>query len=350
MTRQADQSTAQAWTTSDKVAFLSDPRNYRHAPKDVQVVETHMSWVFLAGGLVYKLKKPVTYDFLDFGTPEKRRKAVQDEVRLNRRLARGVYHDPCRLVAGADGRLALGITGHVVDWLVVMRRLPEDHNLETVIAAGGPRQAQLAAVSERLAGFYGRLPAEDVTPDDYAAGFEAEYRITRDALIEPSLGLDGARLQGALSGFEQRFEAIRPVLHRRAEQRRIVEGHGDLRPQHVFLTDPPAIIDCLEFNRRLRLVDPFDEVAFLGMEAASLGARQLFPALASRLSEALDDRPPAALLAFYWSYRALLRARLALLHLAEPHPRTPEKWRPLAWRYIALAEKADVMTRLPVDP
>jgi aminoglycoside phosphotransferase family enzyme len=134
-------------------------------------------------------------------------------------------------------------------------------------------------------------------------------------------------------------------MERRVEAGRIVEGHGDLRPEHVSMTDPPAIIDCLEFSLALRSVDPFEEIVFLGLDCARFGADWVFPELFRRLGEALDDRPPHELLAFHWCYRALLRARLALLHLTEPAPRTPEKWRPLAWRYIELAEEAEDRTR-----
>lgn len=337
----------QAWTIRDKVRVLSDPGSYPHGPGEVQVTETHMSWVFLAGDMVFKLKKPVTYDFLDFGTLEKREATVHDEVRLNRRLARDVYFDPRPLAEGRDGRLAIGGDGPVVDWLVVMRRLPADRDLETMIAEDRLRPDHLAGVADRLSAFYQSLPAEDIAPRELAESFGKEHRITASVLTDPDLALDGARLDTAIAGFEARLQAVRPALDHRVEMGRIVEGHGDLRPEHVFLTDPPVIIDCLEFNRRLRLVDPFDEIAFLGMEAAALGAEGVFPALATRLMEAVNDRPPPEVLAFYWSYRALLRARLSLLHLAEPEPRTPEKWRPKAWRYIALAERADVMTRLP---
>ena len=341
------QTPTHAWTIRDKVRVLSDPQTYPHGPEDVQVTETHMAWVFLAGELVFKLKKPVTYDFLDFGTLEKRKTAVHDEVRLNRRLAWDVYHDPRPLIEGRDGRLALDGAGPVVDWLVVMRRLAEDRDLETVIADDRLRPDHLAGVADRLAAFYQGLPAEDIAPQDFADGFEQEHRRTASVLTDPELALDGEYLDAAITNFEARLEAVRPALLRRAEKGRIVEGHGDLRPEHVFLCDPPLIIDCLEFNRRLRLVDPFDEIAFLGMEAAALGAETVFATLTTRLMDALYDRPSAELMAFYWSYRALLHARLALLHLAEPDPRTPEKWRPKAWRYIRLAERADLMTRLP---
>ena len=137
------------------------------------------------------------------------------------------------------------------------------------------------------------------------------------------------------------------VLAQRAKRGRIVEGHGDLRPQHVFLTDPPVIIDCLEFNRDLRVVDPFDEVAFLGMECALLGESQIFTRLVEGLASVIDQVPSPELLAFYWRYRALLRARLTLLHIVHQPNRTPGKWRPLAQSYVALAEENEVRNRMP---
>jgi len=336
--------------TDDKVRFLSDPHSYPNAPQEVDVIETHMSWVFLVGDLVYKLKKPVKHDFLDFSTLERRCRAVQDEARLNRRLAPGVYGDPLPITRGSDGHLALGGEATIVDWLVVMQRLPDERNFQTMAECEQLQPHHVARVANTLGEFYAALPVESIEAMNYIAKYEAEYDQTKSVLEDTRLALDGARLRDALQAFEVDLKEMRQSLGQRVEQGRVVEGHGDLRPQHIFLMDPPVIIDCLEFNRQLRLVDPFDEIAFLGMEAALLGADWVFAALATQLAEALQDWPPPGLLAFYWRYRALLRARLALLHLADEKPRTPEKWRPLAWRYIGLAEKAHVMTRLPEDP
>jgi aminoglycoside phosphotransferase family enzyme len=137
------------------------------------------------------------------------------------------------------------------------------------------------------------------------------------------------------------------VVVDRVAARRIVEGHGDLRPEHVCLSDPPVIIDCLEFSRDLRLVDPFEELSYLSMECALLGARWIGPVLIERCATALGDRPSDRQLAFYTAYRASLRARQALAHLLEPAPRTPEKWVPLARTYLDEAERAAVKLRLP---
>ena len=256
----------------DKVRFLSDPGTYGNGPFEVEIVETHMSWVFLVGPQVFKLKKPVQYDFLDFSTLEKRALAVRDEVDLNRRLASDVYAVPRPLVMGPEGRLTLDAAGGpVVEWLVEMRRLPEARNLERMIGAGELTPAHIGQVAGVLRGFYRALSPAEITPEDYAAQFAAEFTKTRAVLTDPALALGAPQLDAALDAYDRAYAEARPLLLRRVSEGQVVEGHGDLRPEHVFLTDPPVIIDCLEFNRTLRLVDPLDEIAFLGMECARLG-------------------------------------------------------------------------------
>ncbi|WP_343117178.1 hypothetical protein [Ostreiculturibacter nitratireducens] len=325
---------------ADKVRFLSDPRSYRHAPETVEIRETHMSMVFLAGSLVYKLKKPVSYAVLDFSTVELRHEAVEEEVLLNRRLSPEVYLSALALRLD-DGRLSLGPRGRIVDWLVEMRRLPDSETLSARLAAGTVAREDIRRVVDRLAEFYRPLPPAALTAEDYLARYETEHRKTAEVLSDPQLGFDGARVGSALTDFEKALESVRPLLARRIREGRVVEGHGDLRPEHVFLCEHPLIIDCLEFSLDLRSVDPFDEITFLGFECAQAGADWVFPALRQDLSNALSDDPPAPVLAFYWRYRALLRARLALLHLYEPVVRTPWKWRPLAASCLDLAAEAD---------
>jgi aminoglycoside phosphotransferase family enzyme len=329
---------------ADKVRFLADPATYPHEPPTVEVRETHMSWVFLAGDRVLKLKKPVRYPFLDFSTLALRRHFVTEEVRLNRRLAPDIYLGARSLTLRRDGALALDGPGRVIDWLVEMRRLPEDRFLDRMIEAGLATTAVIGRVADMLAAFYHELPPAEIGPGDYAARFAAEHAETARVLGDPAFALDGTRVAGLIDRMNGALEAVRPAMDRRVAAGRIVEGHGDLRPEHVCMTDPPAVIDCLEFNPALRSVDPFEEIVFLGLDCARLGAGWVFPQLLRRLSETLGDQPPQDLLAFHWRYRALLRARLALLHLAEPAPRTPERWRPLAWRYIELAEEAEHWT------
>jgi len=129
----------------------------------------------------------------------------------------------------------------------------------------------------------------------------------------------------------------REYLAERVLSRNIVDGHGDLRPEHIWLGDPVRIIDCLEFNARLRMVDPLDEIAFLSLECERLGATWAGEYLRRHVMHALHDGHLGELFLFYRCHRAMLRARLAIAHLLEPDPRTPEKWPALARTYLRLA-------------
>lgn len=331
--------------TGEKVAFLSAPASYGASVRDVEVKETHMSWVFLAGERVYKLKKPVKYPFLDFSTLAAREADCREEVRLNRRLAADVYLGVIPLTLGADGRLALEGGGAPIDWLVVLRRLPAEKMLDQAIARGTVTRRQINQVAEVLARFYRAAEPADVTPQQYVAHFAREQGKNRSLLTDRRFALPRATLNAILSAVEAVIGDEPELLMGRARDGRIVDGHGDLRPEHVCLSEPPVIIDCLEFNRGFRQVDPFDELAFLGMECGRLDGAWIGEALISRCAELLNDSPQARLFAFYTAYRACLRARLALAHLVEPGTRDAEKWLPLAASYLAIAERTCLTLR-----
>jgi len=132
----------------------------------------------------------------------------------------------------------------------------------------------------------------------------------------------------------------RALLEERVRLGHIVDGHGDLRPEHICFADPIAIFDCLEFSSELRQVDPFDELAYLGMESAQLRAPALGPRIIAEVADRLGESSPHQLVSLYTAWRAVLRARLAVAHLLDPVPRRPERWEPLASRYLHLAEQA----------
>jgi aminoglycoside phosphotransferase family enzyme len=163
---------------------------------------------------------------------------------------------------------------------------------------------------------------------------------SRRFFAERQFGDISARAAVAVQHLTDALHRLSPMLADRVAEGRIVEGHGDLRPEHVCLEDPPVIIDCLEFAPALRLVDPFEELCFLSMECAVLDARWIGKMLVERLSAELKDLPAQPMLGFYTAARAVLRARQALAHLLAPSPRTPEKWLPLAGRYLDEAKGA----------
>lgn len=337
--------------TEAKVSFLSTPAAYTHETVHVTARETHMSWVFICDDYVYKLKKPVRFPYLDFSTLARREAACRAEVRLNRRLAPWVYLDAVPLRA-VPGGLAITGEGQVVDWLVVMRRLDETKMLEEQLLAGSLDTRQLDRLAAKLAGFYRASRIRPVSLSCHLAEWRRRIADNRRVLSSAKLGLDFGVLS-RIDRAQRRFITEAPqYFHDRLKQARLVDGHGDLRPEHVWLGDPLAVIDCLEFSSRLRIVDPIDEIAFLGIECERLGATWPGAYLLERIRRLLHDRFPAPLLSFYCCYRATLRARLAYAHLLEPSPRTPEKW-PLqgkAYLTIAFREAGKIQRSLSGRP
>jgi aminoglycoside phosphotransferase family enzyme len=319
----------------EKIALLSRPATYGPAISAVEVVETHMSLVFLAGDAVYKLKKPVVYPFFDFRTLAARERNCRDELRLNRRLAPAVYLGLSTITREADGALALDGRGEVIDWLVRMRRLPRERMLDQRIAQGTVTPQDIDAVGDLLARFYAGAEAGKLDADAYVRQLCLEHAASRELLA----GFDGGAARPLLDEVQRFLDHEEAALRARVAAGRIVEGHGDLRPEHVCLNTPPVIIDCLEFSESLRQVDPFDEITYLGLECARLGAGWIGPRLLAQLSAALADALEPRLLRFYARYRACVRARLALAHLDDASPRAPRRWPLLAREYLRLGER-----------
>ena len=309
----------------------------------VECVETHLSWVLLAGRRVLKLKKRIGHGVTDFSTLAARERNAREELRLNRRLAADVYQgliavdwDGERFALRAEG--AGPPRGEVVDWLVAMRRLPEHRMLHRVIASGALKSRDVEALVEVLVRFYRTAAPATLDASEHVARLRAELAASRRVLELPAFALAAA--SGLCDGVEKAISLHEPELRARVRDGRIVDGHGDLRPEHVCLVEPPVIIDALEFDARLRQVDPFDELSFLGLECAVAGDAGLGPRIVERCARELGDDPPPALLSLYAASRALIRARLSAAHLLDGQVRTPAKWLPQTERYLGQAALA----------
>ncbi|WP_286292582.1 hypothetical protein [Methylomarinovum tepidoasis] len=325
-----------------KLALLRDPAAYPDRPARVEVVETHMAWVFLTDRHAYKLKKPLRRPYLDFSTVAARGYYCREEVRLNRPLAPGVYLGVLPLTA-SGARLALDGDGEIVDWLVWMRRLPGPLMLDRLLQENRLEAWMLPALAAKVAAFHRQCAP--VLADGEAC--RVHYRCWLDANARAL-----QRLRNLWGGWDCRrllerqrafLENHRSLFDQRARSGCVIEGHGDLRPEHVcFETRGPQVFDRLEFNRDFRLLDRADEVAYLALECAWLGHAQAgLTFLAHYRRYSGDDWPPA-LLAFYLAYRATLRGRLLLTRVREEGQ---GRWLPRAWRYLALA--AYYSRRLP---
>ncbi|PCH61358.1 MAG: hypothetical protein COC05_01245 [Gammaproteobacteria bacterium] len=327
--------------TATKVAFLRQPASYPHYNPGhaftVDVIQTHMSWVFLSEHFVYKLKKSVRFEFLDFSTLERRHHDCLEEVRLNQRLALGIYLGVVPLTIDAAGRLQLEGEGETVDWLVKMQRLPREYMLDQVIAARRVEAAEVRTFARLLAGFYRHAEAVSITPHDYRQRFEQNIDAYTNTLLKPAYGLSHNQITAIKRTLQQFLSDKAQLFDARVSTQRIVEAHGDLRPEHICLIDPPVIIDCLEFNRALRLLDPADELAFLAMECEKSGAPFIGQVVFETYRQLCHDDPAQSLLRFYKSLHALLRAKLSIQHLDDHDVGKHQKWIRRAHDYLGLA-------------
>jgi aminoglycoside phosphotransferase family enzyme/predicted kinase len=270
------------------------------------VLETHISCVYLVGDRAYKRKKPVRTGFLDYSTPERRAEACAEEVRLGRRLAPDVYLGVEPLPAD--------------DWAVVMRRMPLDRRLSSLVAAGADVSGAVREVARRVAALHlqsGRLPAADAAASAETAlqrwqANHAEMAPFMDSLSAP------ARAEHALELAGEYAAGRGPLFGERVAAGRAVDGHGDLLADDIFvLPDGPRILDPIEFDPRLRYGDGLADIAFLAMHLEWLGAPTSSEQLLAWYAEFAADRWPASLAHFYIAYRAQVRAKVACLAAAQ---------------------------------
>ena len=294
---------------------LLRPEAYPWRPAAVELVETHVSWVFLAGDRVVKVKKPVDYGFVNHTMFESRRRSCEDEVRLNRRLTDGVYLGVVPVVRGAAG-YRVDAEGTPVEWATLMRRLPAEGMLDALLAARTIPPGLGDRLAERLIPFHRNGAAFCEGPADEVVAAASAVVTENLTELEPfaSEPLGPAQLglvADALRGF---IAERRDLLHHRAASGWIREGHGDLRVEHVCLegSGEIQIFDCVEFSRSLRCADVASDLAFLLMDLERLGAQEVAGALVARYRTDSVDLPDA-LLRFYKAHRALVRAKVACL-------------------------------------
>ena len=297
---------------------MLDPRFYPTSPERVELRETHASWVFLAGDLAYKVKKPVVLPFLDYGTVERRREMCREEVRLNRRLAPSYYLGVDSIV-GAPGDLHLvqGEAPTALEYVVRMRRVPEERTFERLVARGALTEEGVDAVARRIAEFH--LATHEAPPaardlPRLLEPFEENLETLRE-VGPPALAPD--RLIAA-ERFTAAFLAGRGAqIASRAAAGLVRDCHGDLRAEHVIVDGDIDVYDCIEFNPSLRLIDVAADLAFLVMDLARLGQEGLGTRLVASYRKAGGDPGDDPLLHFYASYRAWVRAKVSCLRARE---------------------------------
>jgi aminoglycoside phosphotransferase family enzyme/predicted kinase len=316
----------------------------------VELAETHVSQVMLLERDVYKVKRPVDLGFLDFTTLQRREAACRAEVALNARLAPDVYLGVVPVRRAADGHAGLLAEGPIVDWAVHMRRLPDERRADVMLAREELGGAEIDAIAARLARFH-TAAATDAHiagfghPDAITRNVEENFAQTSDAmkLYAPDEAPEIVRWQTAF------LRGHRALFERRAATGRVRDGHGDLRLEHVYLEDDPAkrgeptIIDCIEFNERFRYADVCADVAFLSMDLEAHGRVDLAERLLARYAREAGDFDLYALVDFYESYRAFVRAKVSAMLAVDPDvaPEVRTRATSEARRHFLLALAAD---------
>jgi uncharacterized protein len=317
---------------------LLDPACYPETPEAVELIETHISSVFVAGQYVYKLKKPVDFGFVDYSTAVRRRRFCRLEVELNRRLSEGIYLDTVPLVRTHAG-LRLEARGRAIDWAVKMQRVPTAALWSTRLAAGELDAAAMERLGRFLADFHGRSVCVR-SPSSIRAADRAWDDTLRDLRRFAGDIFPAALLQGIAASGERLRRSLEPLLRRRLRTRRFVDGHGDLRLEHLCeLGGRLHALDCVEFSRALRRVDAASDLAFLLMDLDRNGSAGLANDLAAAYLRSSGDASLPLCDRFYRAERALVRAKVDALSQAgdgRPEPAL-QRLRERAGRWVALA-------------
>jgi hypothetical protein len=327
------------------IAALHDPRRYDHPVERVTLVETHISWVLLAGAYAYKIKKPVDLRFLDFSTLEKRRFCCEEELRLNRRLAPQIYLAVVP-IAGTTAEPQLGGGGEPIEYAVKMARFDTEQELDKVLARGELRPEHVDELAALLASFHRRVAVAD--PD---SPYGTPARVWHP--VQENFEQIGARIGAAerpqverlRAWSESAFARLKDSFAARKRGGFVRECHGDAHLANMVLLDGHVtLFDCLEFNPNLRWIDVMSEVAFLTMDLQDRGRPDLARRALNGYLEHTGDYPGLAVLTFYQVYRALVRAKVAAIRTSQEGI-APEEARAAREQYAGYTTLAERYTQ-----
>jgi uncharacterized protein len=322
-------------------ARLEHARCFPHPAPAIECVETHISWVVLAGDYAYKLKKPLDLGFLDFSTLGKRRAACDEEIRLNARLAPGIYLDVVPVTEDADGP-RIGGTGPIVEYAVRMHRFDRAQELDRLLHDGRLPAERIDELAHLVARFHGAIPRAG--PDDAwgepatvlasaMANFDHVQALVHDAPL-------AARVAALRAWTLADHEAIAPLLASRKAEGFVRECHGDLHLANMVLHDGQVVVfDCIEFNAALRWTDVMAEIAFTAMDLRHRGRRDLAQRFLNDYLEETGDYAGLALLRYFLVYRAMVRAKIGAIRAAQATGAAADEAHADFVAHVALAEE-----------
>ncbi len=299
---------------------LSNPAALPDSTTQVNVVQTHISVVFVADTFVYKIKKPVNFGFLDFSTLEKREHYCHQEVVLNRRLARDLYLGVLP-VTRVNGKYSLtGQSADPVEYAVKMKRIPDDRLMKSLFKSGKITPEHLGEIAKVLSAFHLRTTT---SPEIDQFAEPEKFKINTDENFEQVKNHCGITIS------EKQFHNIkeytndfyknnRDLFFQRIANGRIRDCHGDLHMEHVCLMEGLPIIDCIEFNERFRFSDALADIAFLLMDLEYHGGMEDAKILWNHYKHLSKEEDVDHLLKFYKIYRAFVRGKVNGFQIDDP--------------------------------
>ncbi len=325
----------------EMVQALLDPKAYPETPQQIELMQTQMSFVFLAGDYVYKVKKPVNLGYLDYTTLEKRRFYCQREVELNRRLCPDTYLGVVPIVRKEDSIL-LGGDGETIEYAVKMRQLPQEKMMSVLLPRNQVSVEMVTSLAQKLAEFHQRAETNAAISafgdlDTITRNTEENFTQTEKYMGNTIPTKNYQHIRDYTNSFVKQNT---PLFRKRIADGRIRDCHGDLHAAHICFTDDICIYDCIEFNDRFRYCDIASEIAFLAMDLDHYGRADLSRSFASAYVAQSRDNELLKLLNFYKCYRAYVRGKVESFKLDDPYISAQEKTKTLstAKRYFELAE------------
>lgn len=296
---------------------------YQHPTKDIELIETHISWVILTGDFAYKIKKSVNYGFLDFSTLQKRHDLCKQELELNRRLAPSIYLDVVPITGARDEVIissSVTDSTNVIEYAVKMAQFPQSAQLDNMLTAGKLKTKHIDAIAHMIAEFHQTIKVSD---DSMNYGDkDAVYQPVEENFTQINENLDTAPYADKLNTLSQwcsnEFSTLKTIFEKRKNDGFIRECHGDMHLRNlIWLNDKPVAFDCIEFNSKLRWIDVISEVAFLVMDLQDRKQQILANHFLNTYLELTGDYDGLSVLPFYLCYRALVRAKVNVLRLKQ---------------------------------
>jgi aminoglycoside phosphotransferase family enzyme len=305
---------------------LIKPSAYPEIPKKVELLQTHISFIFITDDFVYKIKKPVNFGFLDFSTLDKRKYYCEKEVELNKRLSPDVYIGVVK-ITDDDGSLEIEGAGDVVEYGVKMKKIPMDRLMEKLLDEGKLTPDMVNKVAIKIARFHDIAAS---SPEIEKFGSKEVIKTNTDENFTQTQNYIGKTIT------KTQFERIKKytgdfyrskknLINKRIAEHKIKDCHGDLHMQHICFTEPIIIFDCIEFNNRFRYSDTAADIAFLAMDLDFHEREDLSKILIDAYVEHSKDGGIYDTLNFYKIYRAYVRGKVIGFQLDDPHISSEDK-------------------------